>query len=403
MTKLTLPRVAALLVMLLLAGYTFFLAPRIAGLPGETPALAGPAWVPEPTDQPAKRPQFPPVNRAFLGIATSAGYHDFKVFDEFAAATKHKPNVLMFTAGWASDQFDRQGIDRIASRGVMPVISWEPWDPSAPVQSDNSRKNQPKYQLKRIIAGEYDGYIRNWARGVAGLPYQVGMRLAHEMNGFWYPWSEQSNGNTPGEYVQMWRHVHDIFEQVGAQNVLWIWSPNVTYTGATPIPPLYPGDKYVDWMGLSGYYGTEGTEGYRSFADTFAASLDILRSIASKPIVITELSATDKDARKAEWIRDMFATLPSYPDVLGTIWFEAVREADWRIGTNPGAAQAYAGGADDVRYATTWTPDSAARLEAPQPAPPPPPPPPSSAPPPSSPKANPTKSPTRRPPTTTRR
>jgi mannan endo-1,4-beta-mannosidase len=403
MVRLTFPRVAGLIVLLLLAGYTFFLAPRIAGLPGETPALAGPVWVPEPSDMPSKRPPFPPADRTFLGVATASGFHDFTIFDEFAATTKHTPNVLMFTAGWATDQFDRQGIDKVAARGVMPVISWEPWDPHAPVQSDNSRSKQPKYQLKRIIAGDFDAYIRNYARGVAGLPYQVGMRLAHEMNGFWYPWSEQSNGNAAGEYAQMWRHVHDIFTQVGARNVLWIWSPNVTYTGATPIPPLYPGDKYVDWMGLSGYYGTEGVEGYRGFRDTFAASIDVLRSIAAKPIVITELAATDKDARKAEWITDMFAALPTYPDVLGAIWFEAVREADWRIGTNPSAAEAYAAGADDIRYAVRWTPESSGVLEPPKPAPPPPPPPATSPPPPPSPSKSPTRSPTRRPPTTTRR
>ena len=37
------------------------------------------------------------------------------------------------------------------------------------------------------------------------------MRMDHEMNGKWYPWSEQVNGNQPGGYVRMWRHVHDIF------------------------------------------------------------------------------------------------------------------------------------------------------------------------------------------------
>ena len=33
------------------------------------------------------------------------------------------------------------------------------------------------------------------------------------MNGWWWPWSEQLNGNNPGEFVAAWRHVHDIFVQ----------------------------------------------------------------------------------------------------------------------------------------------------------------------------------------------
>lgn len=370
MTKLTVPRVLGMMIVLLVAGYTFFIAPGIGGLSANVPALAGPAWTPDPTDQPPRRPVFPPAGRAFLGVSTAAGFHDFAVFDQFTAATKHKPGVMMFTAGWATDQFSRQGLDAIASRDVMPVVSWEPWDPRAPIQRDNSRNRQPKYQLKRIIAGEYDGYIRSYAKGIAALPYQVGMRLAHEMNGFWYPWAEQSNGNSPGEYVQMWRHVHDVFRDAGARNVLWIWSPNVTYPGATPIAPLYPGDDYVDWIGLSGYYGTEGTTTYRGFHETFDLTIAALRAVAAKPIVITELGATDKDNAKAQWIADVFASLPAYPDIIGAIWFEAVREADWRISTNPQAAAAFAAGADNARYAVGWTIESAGRREADLPAPP---------------------------------
>ena len=36
------------------------------------------------------------------------------------------------------------------------------------------------------------------------------------------------NGNSPGDYVKMWRHVHDIFEAEGAnQYVIWVWAPNI--------------------------------------------------------------------------------------------------------------------------------------------------------------------------------
>ena len=39
------------------------------------------------------------------------------------------------------------------------------------------------------------------------------IRLDHEMNGNWYPWSEDQAYNSPGEYVAMWRHVVDRFRQ----------------------------------------------------------------------------------------------------------------------------------------------------------------------------------------------
>jgi hypothetical protein len=115
----------------------------------------------------------------------------------------------------------------------------------------------------------------------------VGIRFAYEMNGFWYPWCESANGNHPGEDVKAFRHVRKIFTDAAARNVIWTWSPNVTYPGAKPLHRLYPGDKYVDWVGLSGYYGTGGRTGYQSFNTIFTDTLKQLHRFSKRPIVIT--------------------------------------------------------------------------------------------------------------------
>ena|SRR5947207_13491520 len=78
--------------------------------------------------------------------------------------------------------------------------------------------------------------------------------LCHEMNGNWYPWSEQVNGNTAGEFVLAWQHVHALFTIQGVTNVTWVWCPNVDYPGSTPLHELYPGDASVVWAGMDGYY-----------------------------------------------------------------------------------------------------------------------------------------------------
>jgi beta-mannanase len=249
------------------------------------------------------------------------------------------------------DQFDRGRFDAIASRGMLPVVAWEPWDYR--LARDNGY--QPAYRLSAIAAGDYDDYIRSWANGIAALEYPVVIRFAHEMNGFWYPWCEQSNGNRPGDYVRAWRHVHDLFTEAGAGNVSWMWSPNVTYPGAEPLSRYYPGDSYVDWIGLSGYYGTAGRTQYISFKEIFSRSLAELASFTSKPVVISETGATDATGQRARWIRDMFTQLARYPTVIGLIWFEAPKEIDWRFAGSPAAAAAFAEGAADPRYDTPWT------------------------------------------------
>jgi beta-mannanase len=193
------------------------------------------------------------------------------------------------------------------------------------------------------------------------LRYPVAIRFAHEMNGFWYPWCEQANANSAGEYVAAWRHVHDLFSAAGATNVTWVWSPNLSYTNSTPLRELYPGDDYVDWLGLSGYYGTSGTEQYRTFDELYGPTIAELRRFTDKPLVITEMAATDNAGRKAEWIRDFFDSLPQHPDIIGFVWYEAIKETDWRIVSSPASAAAFAAGVADSRFEAQWTPRSTLR------------------------------------------
>ncbi|MEV6976659.1 glycosyl hydrolase [Kitasatospora sp. NPDC093806] len=436
MLKITVPRVIGLLALALMVAYTFVLAPKyvartapapyafagaaptampswlVSALAEQTPAAtpaataepsAAPATTPAaeapataaPTPAPAAPAQFPPPGGAFMGVMTKAGPYDLTPVDEFTTAVKQQPGVLEFSVGWWDRRFDRRIFDTVAERGIMPMVAWEPWDFHKESKVDKQRGEQPDYALRRIIGGEFDGYIKQWAEGVKSLGYPVALRFAHEMNGYWYPWAEQANGNQRGQYAQAWRHVHDLFKQAGADQVVWVWSPNVDYENATPLDSLYPGDDYVDWIGLSGYYGTVGLEKYASFDQIFEPTLKKLRAFSQKPVVITETAATDSSGQKARWITEMFTQLPEHPDIIGLIWYEAVKEVDWRVTASGAAAEAYAAGVAAPRYGARWTVRSQpARTAAAPPSPPPPGPAPSpSAPPPAPPASKPATSP----------
>jgi hypothetical protein len=365
-----LPRIVALTVTGSLAAYVFVVAPQLVRVPATAgpvdPALAaGPDWVdsgPAPEERrrvppwkPTPPPEFPAKGKVFVGITTREGPYDLEALDRFSAAVGHRPQVLLFSQGWARDRFDRAVFDRVARRGMLPMMGWEPWDYTAESTIDQLRGWQPGYRLDRIIRGDFDAYIRSYARGIRGLGYPVAIRFAHEMNGYWYPWAEQANGNRPGDYVKAWRHVRRIFDNAGADNAIWVWSPNVRYTNSTPLPGLYPGDRYVDWVGLVGYYGTVGLEQYMTFDRIFGASLADLRRITSKPIILTEVAATDEAGRKAEWVAHLFRSLPLHKDIIGFIWYEAVKHTDWRIASSPAAASAFAAGLEDPRYNARFT------------------------------------------------
>ncbi|MFJ8432334.1 glycoside hydrolase family 26 protein [Kitasatospora sp. NPDC094019] len=419
MLRITVPRIVGLLALALLATYAFVLAPQynarnapapyvfagtaptampdwlVAALAAPAPAATTPAGATTPADAPGDTPAptpaptggettgspapapaeaapapFPAPGGAFMGLMTKAGPYDLDPVEEFATAVKHRPNVLEFSVGWWDKRFDRRVFDTVAERGIMPMVAWEPWDFHKESKVDKLRGEQPDYALSRIIGGEFDSYIKQWAEGVKSLGYPVALRFAHEMNGYWYPWAEQANGNRRGQYVQAWKHVHDLFRQAGADKVVWVWSPNIDYENATPLDSLYPGDDYVDWIGLSGYYGTVGLEKYASFEQIFEPTLKKLRTFSPKPVVITETAATDSSGQKARWITEMFEQLPRHPDIIGLIWYEAVKEVDWRVTASAASAAAYAAGVSAPRYAGQWTVRSQPLLTVPPPVPP---------------------------------
>ena len=174
--------------------------------------------------------------------------------------------------------------------------------------STGASTDQPDHRLARIVDGSWDEQLGRWARAVAGARSPVMVRFAHEMNGTWYPWSEQVNGNRPGDYVAAWRHVVDLFRREGATDALWVWSPNVVEPSTTALDELWPGEDDVDVVGLDGYnWGAARHDtSWRSPAQLFDATLAQVRDLApGVPVVITETACAEQGGDKeADWRPD---------------------------------------------------------------------------------------------------
>lgn len=263
--------------------------------------------------------------------------------DAIAAKAGTRPTMLQFFVKW-SQEFRPESVTASYQQGAIPVISWEPWN------GVEKGENQPAYALSKIIDGRFDGYVTRFATAVRDQRWPVAIRLAHEMNGHWYPWSERRSGNRKGQFVRAWRHVHDIFTRVGADNVLWVWSPNII----RPVPNvsltnLYPGDAYVDWAGMVGYAVHEQTA-----AAVYDPTLRKLRQFTKRPVLITE-AGVQNGPSKTRWIADFFRWLTRHPEVAGFVWFEFSREqggtSDWRFGATPESTRAFRDGAAAARLA----------------------------------------------------
>lgn len=217
------------------------------------------------------------------------------------------------------------------AEGSVPMVSWMPW-----IGNDTS----VDYDAQ-IAGGARDPYIVDWATRMKSFlagpdgaygnadDRRVFVRFAHEANGNWYPYSPAWNGSPAASYVSMWRHVHDVVAAQGldADHLGWVWS--VTNDDAYPGPSaeqLYPGDAYVDWIGIDGYnWGNlhEPVESWETPDQVFGPMTARLRALTSKPLSINEVGATTSGRDvpdKAAWITQYFGWA-SANGVRMTAWF----------------------------------------------------------------------------------
>jgi type II secretory pathway pseudopilin PulG len=301
----------------------------------------------------------PAVSTARLkfGVAEPGGSLTSEV-DDVARLMDEYPGYVMLYKDF-SQPLNEAELDAIYDKGSQPIVTWEPFVAGAGV-------TQPDYELKDIIAGNHDARIDNWINSIKLTNYDkpILIRFAHEMNGHWYPWAQNAtsgvggagptNGNGDWEYVNAWKHVHDRFTAAGVQDkVDWIWSPNVPYDGSTEFGLVYPGDDYVDIVGLDGFnFGT--TDQYSTWKapwEVLGAGLWHARDVpTNKPIIITETASVPSEGAnsQSQWVNDLVYWLnndPQNQDVIGFVWFDQIKrdeidlgqisETNWRLDANP--------------------------------------------------------------------
>jgi len=212
-----------------------------------------------------------------------------------------------------------------------------------------------------IARGDFDAKIAEWASHVKqfldlGGGRSVIIAPLQEMNGDWTKY-----GCDPGNFKVAYRKFVDAFRQAGMGDtqVRWVFAPNGwTSPGCGKIADYYPGDTYVDAIGISAYNsGTCVGTRWESVPSVFGPALAELRSTvnAQKPYLIAQTAAPrstscggDQDA----WTRDMFAYLAEDPNVVGLVWFNHVKETNWKVWESSRLTQGWIDGMS--RSSTTY-------------------------------------------------
>lgn len=294
---------------------------------------------PAPAPAPEAPAAPPPSGTAPLrfGVGTPGGPLASAELDQVAVLAGEAPSVILSYKDFNQAPPITE-LEAVRNRGAQTLLTWEPW-------TWGGGTDQPAYSLDRMAAGEFDPYLRQWGQALASWGHPVMLRFGHEMNGNWYPWSEQINGNGAGDYITAWRHVHDVVSATGATNITWVWNPNVPYWGSTPLTGLYPGPSYVDAVALDGYnWGTSASwSSWLSPSQLFGDGLAQLRSLApGKPVLIGETASAEQGGSKADWNTALISYLSAQPDITAVTWFHFNKETDWRINSSTSSSQALA-------------------------------------------------------------
>ena len=181
----------------------------------------------------------------------------------------------------------------------------------------NARSPEGVATIRRSLEDVADGAVDEDYRVVATRLVEAGhgdaiIRLGYEFSAAWPPWSSQGNEDA---FVRAWRHVHGVFREV-SPDFRFDWTSTLE-SFAEHAPAAYPGDEYVDMIGIDVYHrpadGQPLEEG--EFDEDFAA---ILRQHADfaierdKPVSYPEwgMRGVD-DTAFIRGMHDWMASLPS--------------------------------------------------------------------------------------------
>ena len=264
-----------------------------------------------PPSQAAAKPRL-----AYLGVYEPRSPRSYRGVERFSRLIGYRPNIAVYYSSWW-EPFQVRFARAAYSDNATPMVQIEPAGVS----------------LAAIAAGQYDDYLRAYARAVRAFGHTVIISFGHEMNADWYSWGYENT--SPRIFVAAWRHLHNFFTASGARNVTWLWTVNVIGDRrvSSAVKAWWPGSAYVTWIGVDGHY----FDPHITFAPLFGATLGRLRRLAHRPILIAEAGIAPYVP--ASRITDLFRGAKAH-QLIGVIWFD-VRGHNMRVEKSQAAISAF--------------------------------------------------------------
>lgn len=215
------------------------------------------------------------------------------------------------------DTYQFKNLQRVLDQKIhTPMISWEPWSSDFSFSDKKKTYQENKNIFKHILQGDFDNYIKQTAYAFKAYQNTVYLRFAHEFDNPFYPWSNTGN-NTPEEFKKAWIYIWNIFKELGVDNIQWVWNP----WKPASIALYYPGDTYVDYVGLTALnYGNQ-----PSFEQLYAPFKSTLSAQGiQKPIILAEFGSLATNANQTTWINQGVESIAvNFPEITHLVIFNS--------------------------------------------------------------------------------
>ncbi len=188
-----------------------------------------------------------------------------------------------------------------------------------------------------ILLGDYDTLISDLITKCKAVPGTVYFAPFHEFNLKEMVWSAYYDSSVYGtkydnnvasfaQWKLVWQYIYNKFVAASATNVEFVWVANEgdVSAGVNLVESYYPGDAYVDVMGIDGFnWGLDtGENAWRSHSSIFTGMYNRLAAISDKPIWFSSTGSVDPEYRTADFETGVEGDAVT---TIGT-WYEALRD-----------------------------------------------------------------------------
>lgn len=232
-------------------------------------------------------------------------------------------NIISLYLAWnreSIEEFPHTLVKDAYEKEAIPMITWEPWISELMKADSVPGDEYASNPFKFIAEGYLDSYIKEFIQILASYDKPIFLRYAHEFDNPQYPWSITKD-NSNSDYIAAWKHIHDIIKNENAHKIIMVWNPWKTNS----MEKNYPGDKYVDWIGLTilNYDALNRDGKLHRFRDLYEPIKYEIESFTRKPVMLAEFGSLNFENGQEEWLKDAFSSISSFKEISALVMFNS--------------------------------------------------------------------------------